>query len=53
MSLLRKLRGVVGTGIAWAAGWSIVGAILQGGLALMGLARAPDLAVAPFIFVWY
>lgn len=49
-SLLRKLRGVLGTGLTWAAGWSVVGTILQGGLALLGVMRAPDLSVAPFMW---
>ncbi|MDP2956426.1 MAG: hypothetical protein Q8N53_08385 [Longimicrobiales bacterium] len=49
-SLLRKLRGVLGTGLTWAAAWSVAGTILQGGLALLGIARAPDIAVAPFMW---
>jgi len=49
-SLLRKLRGIVGTGLTWAAVWSVAGTILQGGLALLGVMRAPDLFVAPFMW---
>ena len=48
-SLLRKLRGVLGTGLTWAAIWSVAGTALQGGLALLGIMRAPDLTVAPFM----
>jgi len=49
-SLLQKLRGVLGTGLTWALGWSIAGTLLQGGLSLLGLLRAPDLSVAPFMW---
>jgi len=49
-SLLQKLRGVLGTGLTWALGWSVVGTILQGGLSLLGISRAPDLSVAPFMW---
>ena len=49
-SFLRKLRGVLGTGLTWAAAWSVAGTILQGGLALFGIVRAPDLFVAPFMW---
>ena len=49
-SLLQKLRGALGTGLTWALGWSVVGTILQGGLSLLGIVRAPDLSVAPFMW---
>jgi len=49
-SFLRKLRGVLGTGITWAAAWSVVGTILQGGLALFGILRAPDLPTTPLVW---
>ena len=49
-SMLRKLRGVVGTGLTWGVVWSLVGTILQGGLALLGVMRTPDLSVAPFMW---
>jgi hypothetical protein len=49
-TLLRKLRGVVGIGLTWAIFWSVAGTILQGGLALLGVLRAPDLSVAPFMW---
>jgi hypothetical protein len=48
--ILQKLRGVLGTGLTWAVGWSVAGTILQGGLSLLGLFRAPDLSVAPFMW---
>lgn len=49
-SFLRKLRGVLGTGLTWAAVWSVAGTILQGGLALLGVSRSPELSVAPFMW---
>lgn len=49
-SLLRKLRGIVGTGVTWAAAWSVAGTLLQAGLHLFGLTRPPDLVAAPVMW---
>lgn len=49
-AFLRKLRGVLKTGLTWAVGWSVLGTLLQAGLHLIGLALAPDLSVAPFMW---
>jgi hypothetical protein len=52
-SLVRKVRGIVGTGLSWAFGWSIAGTALHAGLALFGLVSRPDLLVEPFMYgVW-
>jgi len=48
--ILRKLRGIVGTGISWAFGWSIVGTALHLSLALLGLVGRPDMMVEPFMY---
>lgn len=49
-SFLRKLRGILRTGLTWAGAWSIAGTLLQAGLHILGIARAPDLAVAPLMW---
>ena len=49
-SLLRKLRGIVGTGISWAFGWSIVGTTIHWSLGLLGLVGSPDMMVAPYMY---
>ena len=36
MSILRRLRGVAGTALTWAAGWSVVGGVLHGVFSLFG-----------------
>ncbi len=49
-SVLRKARGIVGTGLTWAAAWSVGGTVIQWGLSLFGLMRTPDLMVAPLMW---
>lgn len=49
-SFLRRLRGVIGTGLTWAVVWSVAGTALQAGLALFGVLRAPDLTVTPLMW---
>ena len=49
-SLIRKVRGIIGTGISWALGWSIGGTALHGALALLGLTSRPDILVEPFMY---
>ena len=36
MSILRRLRGVAGTALTWATGWSVVGGVLHGVFSLLG-----------------
>ena len=48
-SFLRKLRGIVGTGLSWAFYWSILGTALQWSLAVLGLARPVDLSATPLM----
>jgi len=49
-AFLRKLRGIIGTGISWAIGWSIAGTAIHWSLALLGLVGSPDMMVAPFMY---
>jgi hypothetical protein len=48
--LLRKLRGILGTGISWAIGWSILGTAVHWSLAVLGLVGNPNMMVEPFMY---
>jgi len=49
-SLLRKLRGIVGTGLSWGFSWSFLGTALHWSLASLGFVGAPDMIVTATMY---